>query len=291
MVRFRCSGPGGPARLCQSRAWSWPSLPTGGAPRPGRRTSDGNPAQQRWPGPGRAGLVWSRLKEGPRTGERLPGREDSLHTWGTPRAGRGWEVGGCLRTATAPTCAETSSTRKDGLQSAAPLEKACVFLRKGQAKLSAEARPAVLLALSEAHLVSGRSLLSLVGPSIRLAPVSRVKLALALQNMGYAEAARDQLRQARQGAEHDAREGLAWWPAGAGWTQVEATAGSGSSSAPGARAPPHRGSGPLAYPTAGPEGVVLSTRDGAGSNGFDPFPDLAWREAPAFRLWCLDQRQ
>ena len=162
--------------------------------------------------------------------ERLPGVvEDSLHRLGhaqNPDGGWGWWEGMPSDMATtAYVCRGLVQLEKDGLQSAAPLlEKACVFLRKGQAKLSAEARPAVLLALSEAHLVSGRSLLSLVGPSIRLAPVSRVKLALALQNMGYAEAARDQLRQARQGAEHDAREGLAWWPAGAGWTQVEATA-------------------------------------------------------------------
>jgi len=49
-------------------------------------------------------------------------------------------------------------------------------------------------------------------------------LALALQGTGYAEAAREQLRRAREAAEHDGRAGLAWWSAVAGWTEVEATA-------------------------------------------------------------------
>ena len=162
--------------------------------------------------------------------ERLPGVvEDSLRRLGHAQNADGgwgwWEGMPSDLSTTAYVCRGLVHLEKGGSQSAAPLlEKACAYLRKGQAKLPAEARPAVLLALSEAHRASGRSLLSLVGPSIRLEPASRVQLALALQGMGYAEAARDQLRRARQGAEHDGRAGLAWWPAGAGWTRVEATA-------------------------------------------------------------------
>jgi len=162
--------------------------------------------------------------------ERLPGAlEDSLRRLGqaqNPDGGWGWWEGMSSDVATtAYACRGLVQLEKAGLQSATPLlEKASTFLRTSQGALPTEERPAVLLALSEARRASGRSLLSLVGPSIRLAPASRIQLALALHGMGYAEAARDQLRQARQVAEHDGRAGLAWWPAGAGWTEVEATA-------------------------------------------------------------------
>ncbi len=162
--------------------------------------------------------------------ERLPGiMEDCLRRLGqsqNPDGGWGWWEGMPSDPATTAQVVRglIQIDRSNPLQARPLIEKACNFLRQAQAEIPLEERPALLLALAEARRASGRSLLSLVETSASLAPAARMQLTLALHGMGYSEAARNLLRRTRQEAEHDARTGQAWWPAGAGWTRVEATA-------------------------------------------------------------------
>ncbi len=104
------------------------------------------------------------------------------------------------------------------------VDRACAFLGARQATMEPEDRALALHALAQARRAPSRALLEMARRSQRLSAAGRHHLVLALQAQAFTDLARGLLREGRLSVRHDDAAHLAWWPAGGGWTEVEATA-------------------------------------------------------------------
>ncbi len=104
------------------------------------------------------------------------------------------------------------------------VERACTFLAARLPALGPDDRAVALEALALARRAPTRVLLALARQADRLSAAGRLHLVSALHAQGFPDLARRLLREGRGGVRHDDAAALAWWPAGGGWTEVEATA-------------------------------------------------------------------
>ncbi len=104
------------------------------------------------------------------------------------------------------------------------VSSACGFLVARLAVLEPDDRASALQALALARRSPTRALLALARQPEGLSAAGRLHLVSALHAQGFSDVARQILRADRKVVRHDAAASLAWWPAGGGWTEVEATA-------------------------------------------------------------------